>query len=637
MTNKTFPGWLLFTAALFFLFQLNAAECPIIPLPQSYQATGEEVALPANDKAFLVIAGDADETVRYAAERLQISLQRLTKHDYKIVEKAPDSAELVFLLGLPEKDPRIAAFCRERNLDITPESWGNDGFLISFGKQDASRIVCVAAGISRGVIYGQEALTALLIERNGVWKLREAAVRDFAKIKWRSFAWNQNYQYLRPGVLDAYADARINCIELRDGVKETMYGQFGFPIQYEFKGVEEGKVLREAHRRGMFVWGVVACGVKAEDEPKVIALYKKLIELGVDGLYISFDDPGNFTDGIRLIKDILALARENGFDYDRIAYLPPLPDYGKPYSDFNLALIKEVPEIVQVKWFLTSPPTEPNRRLLESMGVTRKRGWFFNWPMGGKDAWRSPGCYPAYRPVPEFDDTYGVVTNEMFVNADKRLDSVMVWVRENPEYLAQLLSAFAWRPDAYNHRQLRRRIYTRAFGSDMVDTAMLFDDYMTELKGMFEIVGPWDWAQHCWCLRNTRFRPQARKMLADMRAMHQELSQQAPGGTWMSQKELERLLGSMQTTLDWFELLVETEFPEYTCPYFVRDYKWERDVKKTGDKYLAYWKEQLEPQLQEIEKKLGHVEYTRTYLEMWRKRLAGDVGDGKPAGGAAEY
>ena len=619
----------LFLAFLGCLLALRAQEtvCPIYPRPMIFQSTGEEIAFPSDVQGAIVVADDIHETVQYAAERLQLSLQRLAKRNYPIVTEVPAEATLVFMLGVPDADARLKIWCESHGLDVAEQNWGDDGYLIHFAQEASRTTIGVAAGIPRGVIYGQESLTWLFAGKD---TLTVAEVRDHALVKWRSFAQDRLSRYTEE-CLDRYADARINCIELRDGsdkpepgFPQGARGMFGYPYDVEIKGDEESRVLREAHRRGMFVWGVVRCGVAEEHHDQVMAQFERLIELGVDGLYISYDDPGSFDGAPKLIARVLELARERGFDHDHVAYLPPLPDYGDIYEEFNLQLVTMVPEITQVRWFLTRPLSLMRTQFLADLGVTRKTGFWFNWPMGGKPAWRDIGVDNTYRALPDFTDGYGT-DDAMVAGCEDDIDAVMVWVRGDEEYLAQLLCAAFWNPQVFTRRAAWARVYGRAYGAKMVKTAASMDERMTWLKAQMKINGPWDWMQSVWMLASTdskRFIP--RKLMADMRRLYDELVAEAPKGSWMSQEQLEqRLLVPMKNTLDRLGLLVETDFPEYIYPNFDRDMKWELEVKHTPrETFVGYWGPIIEKLLKVVEERFGDSPYTKEYVDGWRKKLA---------------
>ncbi len=49
------------------VFVAAADDCPVIPRPRHYRATGEYVTLPEASKMAIVLTVDAHQTVRYAA------------------------------------------------------------------------------------------------------------------------------------------------------------------------------------------------------------------------------------------------------------------------------------------------------------------------------------------------------------------------------------------------------------------------------------------------------------------------------------------------------------------------------------------------------------------------------------------
>ena len=304
-----------------------------------------------------------------------------------------------------------------------------------------------------------------------------------------------------------------------------------------------------------------------------------------------------------------------------------MPDYGDIYEKFNLQLVDKVPEIKQVRWFLTRPLSLMRTQFLADLGITRKTGFWFNWPMGGKPAWRDMGVDNTYRALPDFSDGYGT-DDAMVAGCEEDIDAVMVWVRASEDYLAQMLCAAFWNPQVFTRRDAWARVYGRAYGPEMVKTAAAIDERMTWLKAQMKINGPWDWMQSVWMLSNTdraRFIP--RKLMADMRRLYDELVVGAPKGSFLSQAQLEnRLLVPMKNTLDRLELLVETDFPEYIYPNFDRDMEWELEVKHTPrEKFVDYWGPIIEKLLKVVEEHFGDSSYGREYLDGWRKKLAPDV------------
>ncbi len=606
---------LLCTAA-----DLHAESCPIIPIPDVYRALGRTVTLPAAEKGTIVVAAHAAEPVQYAAERLQTSLSRLAGRKYEIVNAVPATAEVVFLLGEFPHDSAVADFCGREKIDTSKLSPDTDGFVIGCSASGDRQVICVGGSNPRSVIYGQDALTMLLQKHGDGYALQAATVCDTAKIRWRSFSWNR-CEYYQPGVLDAYADARLNCIELRDG-PPPMFGQFGYPADWNITGEAEKRVLKEAHRRGMFVYGVFCCGVADKDAEAVLSKFSQLLTLGVDGLYISFDDPGVHGDAVSLVRQILSFAKQRGVSPDRIALLPPDPDYGCVYSDFNCKMLAEVPETAAIRWFFTKSPSAERQQLVQDLGIKSPTGLFFNWPMGGQsEALPMNRFERAYICVPEFNDSYGRLSLDIFQKADRYIDSVMVWVRGYPEYLAQLIGVWSWNPADFTYQRGRKRIYTRVYGADLADKANTFDNLLTELKGSLLRIGPCDWAQCAWRLRNVKERTYALHLLAKLRALQEGIAQKAPAQTLLSPDFLRAAyLEPMRTSLDWAEKLILTDFPEQVHPYFDRDYDWEKQ-HHTAVRYITYWKAKFDPMLDVIEQRLGKEGYAREYVAQWRKKL----------------
>jgi len=606
----------LFSAVMAICVAAN--ECPIIPRPRSYRADGRVINLPESEKMAIVVAANPHETVSYAAERLQTTIARLTGRKAVISDKVPKSAELIIRIGLAQ-EAEIMSVCQKANIDISSASWGYDGFLIHF----AGNTVYLTAAEPRGVIYAQEVLCALI--KPDKKQLTVAEIRDHAGIQWRSYSWNSCAWY-NDFNLDAYVDARMNCIELRDGFEKDLYGHYGYPYNYNITGEKERKVISAAHRRGMFVWGVVACATAPENYSKVIAQVEKLISLGVDGIYISFDDPGKTQNADILVRQIVAAAKKHGITGERIAMLPPYPDYAKAYSDFNIDLLKKVPELKDATWFLTSSPSEENLEILQHMGIRKKFGWFFNWPMGHRDtpAYQRPFYFErAYLPLTDFDDfDRGMdwLDDEMLANADKRLSSAMVWTREYPETLAQFFGAWAWNPGATGTADLRKRAYTRLYGAELAGTVAKFDRYLTGVNHNLTFIGEY-WTKCVWRIKDTRNRRHVNHMLGEMKKLAAVITAEAPRHTWIDQTHLQKeYLTPMLKTIAWLELLVNTTFPEEIMADFDKKYK--QACRQSREKeFLEEQRRKLVPVLEDIDRKFGRQRHVQDYLKTWRKRL----------------
>jgi len=614
---------ILFSIFAFTMLVAIADDCPVIPRPRFYQANGSSIALPEAEKMAIVIASNANQTISYAAERLQTTLGRLTGRKVAICDKAPADAALVIRMGLPAEEEDIAEACRKAKFDISQGSWGYDGFLIHFN----GNTVYLASAEPRAIIYAQETLCALIKRVDGKHSLTVAEIRDHAGIQWRSYSWNACVWYNEVN-LDAYVDARMNCIELRDGFEKDFYGMYGYPYNYPITGEKEIPVIAAAHRRGMFVWGVVSCSAEEKNYPQIIGQVKRLIELKVDGIYISFDDPGDTPRADILVRQIMETAQKHGITGERVAILPPYPDYSKFYSDFNIDLLQQVPETREATWFLTASPSNENLKMLHAMGVKGKYGWFFNWPMGHYDmpSYQRPFFFErAYLPLGDFDDfDRGLsdwMDDEMLDNAEDRLSSVMVWTREYPETLAQFFGAWAWNPGATDTQTLRRRAYTRLYGEELADKVTEFDHYLASVNHNLTFICDY-WSKCVWRIKDTRNRRHVNYLLGEMKKLAAEITAQAPQYTWIDPEHLKKeYLTPMLKTVAWLDLLVNTTFPEELLGDFREKYK-QACEQSRKEEFLQEVRKTLIPMLDDIEKKFGRQRHVPGYLKMWRERLA---------------
>lgn len=572
-----------------------------MPLPDSYHDL--EYSLSLDGKTAIVIPAAAQETVEYAAERLQRAVKILTGEQWEIARAIPDDARTAIILEAKDA-PR-------RSLD---------GFSISFEKGSPS-LIRITGDNPRSAIYGQETLLQQLErEEDGSFTLRAAEIRDQARLVLRSFAQNRVAHY-SDSMLDAYADARLNCIELRDGPPETMHGQFGFQANTPIPLEETAERLAAAHRRGMYVYGVVCCGVEDKDNDAVLAHFQTLIDMKVDGLYLSFDDPGSTGNAVGLVRRIVDLARSSGYDMEDIAFLPPAPDYDYIDTAFDKNMIAEIPELAEARWYFTSAPSLDNDIKCQNIGLHHKRGFWFNWAMGDSPEFLRVYFFNmSYMITPNFsDNANGVDLTEYLEHAPRYIDSAMVWVRGYPEYLAQYFGTWAWNPEAFDSIGARRRSYARLYGIDLVDTAMRHDEIFTRIKAGMRRIGPFNWQQCVWgpCAASQWKMEQ----IDILRGLQTRLTAEAPTHSLADQELLQDYyLVPMVQCLDWIKLIHETKFPEEIQPFFDRDLKWEREHGREKV-YLDYWRGQIEPSLQIIEERFGQMMHTQGYVNNWRQKL----------------
>ncbi|HUT23275.1 MAG TPA: alpha-glucuronidase family glycosyl hydrolase, partial [Sumerlaeia bacterium] len=139
-----------------------ASGCPIVPIPKVYRPTGRTTGLHA--AAFIVIGSKADETERYAADRLQSQIRHVTARTLPIAaeDALPGDAKQIFLLGRRSTNRLLDGLCKRDRIDLGPDSPGHDGFAIEVVQDAGREVILVGGSDARGVLYGQYALSDLM-------------------------------------------------------------------------------------------------------------------------------------------------------------------------------------------------------------------------------------------------------------------------------------------------------------------------------------------------------------------------------------------------------------------------------------------------------------------------------------------
>ncbi len=602
----------------------SRAALATVPVPRPYRGDGPVRPLAPPDRAAIVIGARAAEPERYAAERLQAALRRKTGADYAVVPEnaLPPAATQLILLGQPATHALVARLCKDHGWDPRREAPGPDGYLIETLEDGARQLVLIAGGGPRGVIYGQAAFSDALRRDAAGWSFPCASVRDWPAIPWRAFAWNSLAAYLDPGRLDRYVDARLNFIELRDG-PPPLHGHFGTPPDFELDPATRDRLLREARRRGFFLYGVVFCGVPAAQHPAVVRQLEAFARLGVDALYLSFDDPGAGEQPEDLVAKLIAAAARLGYAGDRLAFLPPAGNYQHADTPLNRRLAK-IPGCAEATWFFTALPTAAEAEAERRIGLTRKRGWWVNWPIAGDGAL---SLAPGYLPLPPLARGWGRPSDDALRDAPRYIERAMVWVRGQDEYLNGVFGAWAWNPAEFDWASTERAVYGRVFGPGQVAAARAFDTRLQALFQLFLREGPGDWDVRILRLREPAQRPEARRLLDELRTALAQLEARAPAESALDPGRLRGVyLQPMRQTLDSAAAAVELEFPDYTQTREAA----EREVaalraagrNADADRRLAEIRARVMPQLDAIRAALGRLPQTRPYLQAWEAALS---------------
>jgi len=413
--------------------------------------------------------------------------------------------------------------------------------------EDGGRRVVLIGGCNpRGVVYGAHAFFDLLRWDGSRVVFPVVSVRDWPSILWRGRPFWSFKEHLAPGVMDAYAWARVNFVDLRgtpDGKKASMGLQPGSKLD---TGTLT-RVVAEAHRRGLFVYGTVSCAIGAKQHEAVLTTFRQLIALGVDGLWLSFDDLGSGEDALRLVAEVLKLGREYGIEGERIAITPPMGAYKVITQRANKALVS-VRGMAEARWFFTVVPSERALRAARGIGLRRKPSWWHNWPrtMGGflhegyaGFSLRSGGR-PAYLEPQPLSSGWFHPSYEQLRGAAGWSDAVMMWGHWREEYTCGALGIWAWNPARHAWDRTRRAIYAHVFGPGQVALAMDFDDRFARLKGLFlfperKPAPGYNWPPP---LRSEADRPEALRVVQELRALLGKLERAAPKESALTRERL---------------------------------------------------------------------------------------------------
>lgn len=628
------------------------APCPIIPTPKVYRDLGHMLTLDTSGNAAIVVGQEATEPERYAAEYLQTQIERRYKHKLAILDEDAvlPTISQVLLLGQVDTNSWLNRLCREHKLDLSTDSPGHDGFIIRCLEDGPRQIVLIGGNNPRGVIYGQHAFFDLLRQEAETVLFPAVSVRDWPSIPWRGRPHSVLKQHLVPGALDAYLRARLNFTDVRDDpdVEPTII----FPARKASMGLPAGKpidrplverMIRESHRRGLFVYGTVSCGVPAEKTGDVIKTFEELIALGVDGLWISFDDVGAGENAANVVHKVLELGARHQMTGRKIAVTPPSGDYQYIDTEFNRQAASSW-GLADAQWLFTRVPCADDLKMARQIGISGLPGWWHNLVdmRGGflhngdvlcplRKDWK-----PAYVNPQPLTNGWLRPTYEQLRDAEKYTSCVLLWgvIGGWPEeYQLGDLGRWSWDPATYDWTRSCDAAYRLLYGQEQVEIARTFDAKLSALKDLFHLP-PWRfWPQYNrsftgWpCrLKHLEDRPKALALLDELEALAKKLSQEAGKQTAIDPTRLETIyLAPMHDTLDYARRMTLLDYPEYTTT--------EREqtmiplilagkLTEAND-YLAAERPHLDESLQKIETELAALKQVEEYVAMWRQRLSG--------------
>jgi len=334
-------------------------------------------------KVAIVLGERATDVEKYAGDMFEkCVLRRFGLEIPMVKEDAPlENYDVLIVLGQQGSCSLTDHLSDEWKVELPQERPGQDPYLISMREQDDKKTVLLLGSNPRSLIYAQDTLFQLLQEVDGKLSLTVAEIVDWGSVTWRGRPQTSPDPQLRPGVMDSYARARVNWTDLRDSDMNKR-GQYGYPPQFPFNKEDAQNVLNEAHKRGLFTYATVNCSVSPEHFDAAVEMFQEFIDMGVDGLYISHDDPGapyRFGSPIELVERVVELGRQHGMTDHAIAIVPGKKSYGNVLTDVNRA-VAAVPGMENALWYFTTLPSEENTANGNSIGLRRSPAWWHNWP-----------------------------------------------------------------------------------------------------------------------------------------------------------------------------------------------------------------------------------------------------------------
>jgi hypothetical protein len=448
-----------------------------------------------------------------------------------------------------------------------------------------------------------------------------------------------------PGALDAYLRARLNFSDVRDdphakatNVYPSRKASMGFPAGVPIDGETVARMVRESHRRGLFVYGTVSCGVPQARHDDVLETFRQLSDLGVDGLWISFDDVGGGEDASALIARVLEFGRQRGMTGRQIATTPPDGDYQHIDTPFNRRSA-QVPGFAETQWFFTRVPCQADAEAARAIGLRRLPGWWHNLvDFGVRGGFLHNGDIlvslraddrPAYVEPQPLSRGWHAPQDEQLRDADRHTDHVLLWgvVGGWPEeYQMAVFGIWAWNPATYDWDQTRRAIYRYVYGPAQVETAWAVDDRLVELKSLFHLP-LWRFEPNKgWpCrLKQAADRPRALALIDQLESLGRELSARALDESAIDPARLESVyLEPLRTTLLYARKMTLLDYPEDWADEFEeRMFAWlEENETAAAEQALSAARQQLQQQLDRIVDELQGLKGIREYRVYWESRI----------------
>ncbi len=610
------------TVAVVFLFlsPLLIAKCPIVPEPKQYVERAEQFELRG---AAIVLGNHADQVDMYAAERLGYYIQKRFSCDTAVVDENDTARyDTLIVLGQTSTNGLLKKLCTEKGFELSADHPGFDGYIIEVFRDNNRTLVILGGSNARGVTYAMNSFFDLLRMQDGRVVFNAVSVRDFPSIAWRG---RNCAREVSEEAYDAYVRGRVNFVD-------TLYpmvghGKKGFGIDTD----RINGVLEQAHRRGLFVYGVVNCAVKPEDFSRVVTSFETLIDMGVDGIWLSFDDAGEGLYSERLIQDTLAMAQRKGLSSNQIVMTPPAGSYHNIMTPWNKAMAGQE-GFDEIHWFFTRIPCDCDVQDARKIGLdSTQPAWWHNWPRYSSGLLNGAYGVNLFSRTPYFELTpletgWHMPTYPEIAQADRYTDVGVICAGGAEEYIMPTWGWWAWDPAKHDWQNTRMHIYTDVFGPAAASAAA-FDDEFVKLKNMFTGIRYKRMSPEYWPvkLKDVADRGRALSAVESMEKHLKAIREKSPSLSLLDASSLAaRYFAPMQDAVDYGRAMVTLDYPDYRYPDFSADMI--KRVKADPEKaaaYLAKIRPEIEAQLAVIAEKLKGVSGVEDYVNYWKTRING--------------
>lgn len=597
-----------------------AAQPPtIVPTPREVKWSAEAPASIASDSVAIVLGKQATDPEQHAAYLLAEFVQKRFGQKWPTIREGEEQAthQTLVILGQRSTCQKLDELCRKQNIELSGAAPGHDGYVIASANEGGKFCVLIGGCNARAVQYGQDTFAQMLRANGKNLDWVRGAVRDWPVIPWRGRPQTAVPHYLRPGELDLYVLSRVNFIDLRSGIYAYEPGE-------KLNKEDISEAIKQAHKRGIIVYGAVNTGIPAADYPKAMQTYREMLELGADGLWLSFDDKGPGEDPVALTKQVLELGKQHNITGSLIATTPPKGSYPKIPTDFNKKIMA-ISGMETALWFWTAPPSAEAMAEAKSIGIKVRPSWWHNWPR----------LYTAqsYTGVPSMAVGWSSPDYGLLAAGGEFLEAVMPWGGNGmgQHYVVPVINWWGWNPAGHDWDALRGRIQSIVFGPEQAKAAMQFDDDLQKLFKLFNY--SYKVANDLpYCpprLENPASnKAKAEALSSEMDGLLKNIAAKAQGQTLIAENDLQNnYLKPMQRELEAHRAALTLAYPEDWWPAHQRKIL---DALYAGDdatvnKLAAEKRAQVESEVAKIQQALPDYPHMKGYVSWWEQRASLDA------------